>query len=148
MKTIALRFSNKFAPDCGTIEAHNELIQKNGYVWYGKLGNRIAASVFDEILGNDEPRILLIHSGAANRYWAYVDKIQHDIPERDDIPEYYRDDADKFRTWFRVIKFEDAPRDIMSKCTMTSSGQELGIASKHSMSPYFKIIAPDPGDKR
>ena len=148
MKTIALRFSNRFAPDCGTIEAHNEMIRKNGYVWYGKLGNKIAAGVFGEILGNDEPKILLIHSGAANRYWAYVDKIQHGIPERDDIPAYYRDEAEKFKTWFRVIKFEDALRDIMSKCTVASSGQELGIASKHSMSPYFKIIAPDSGDKR
>lgn len=148
MKTIALKFSNRFAPDCGTIEAHNEMIRKNGFVWYGKLGNKNAASVFGEILENDEPRILLIHSGATNRYWAYVDEIQHDIPERDDIPAYYRDEAEKFKTWFRVIKFEDAPRDIMSKCTVTSSGQELGIASKHSMSPYFKIIAPDSGDKR
>ena len=140
MRTIALRFSNNFAPDCGTIEAHKELIREKGFVWYGKLGNKIAVSVFSEILGNDEPRILLIHSGATNRYWAYVDKIQHAMPEKDDIPVYYRDEADKFKTWFRVIRFEDAPRDIMSKCTVASSGQELGVASKHSMSPYFIIV--------
>lgn len=146
MRTIALRFSNKFAPACGTIEAHNEMIRENGYVWYGKLGNKIAARVFDEILENNVPRILLIHSGAMNRYWAYIDKIQYGIPERNDIPAYYRDQAEKFKTWFRVIKIEDAPRDILSKCTVASSGQELGIASKHSMSPYFKIIAPDSGD--
>ena len=121
MKTIALRFSNKFAPHSGTIEAHCEVIREKGYVWYGKLGNKIAASVFVEILENDEPRILLIHSGATNRYWAYVDKIQHDIPEREDISAYYRDEADKFKTWFRVIKFEDAPRDNMSKCIVASS---------------------------
>lgn len=36
MKTVALRFSNKFAPICGTIEAHEELIKKRGYAWYGK----------------------------------------------------------------------------------------------------------------
>ena len=64
MKTIALRFSNKFAPACGTIETHNELIRDKGYVWYGKLGNKIAAGVFGDILGNDALRILLIHSGA------------------------------------------------------------------------------------
>ncbi len=143
MRTIALRFSNKFAPECGTIEAHNELIREKGYVWYGKLGNKIATGVFDEILKNDEPRILLIHSGAANRYWAYVDKIQHVIPEKKDITAYYRNDADKFKTWFRVTRFESALRDIMSKCTVTSSGQELGIASKYNMSPYFKITVPD-----
>ena len=147
MKTVALRFSNKFAPECGTIEAHKELIQKKGYVWYGKLGNKIAQNVFSDILENDEPRILLIHSGATYRYWAYVDKIQHDIPDREDIPEYYRNEAEKFKTWFRVIRFEDAPRDIMGKCTVASSGQVLGIASKHSMSPYFKIFAPDSGEE-
>ena len=143
MKTIALRFSNKFAPECGTRVAHDELIKRKGYVWYGKLGNKIAASVFSDVLENDEPRILLIQSGATYRYWAYINKIQHELPDREDIPEYYRNEAEKFKTWFRVIKFEDAPRDIMAKCTVASSGQELGIASKHSMSPYFKIIAPD-----
>lgn len=147
MKTIALRFSNIFAPECGTIEAHEELIKKNGYVWYGKLGNKIAASVFSDILENDKPRILLIHSGATNRHWAYVDKIQHEMPEKEDIPEYHRNEAENFKTWFRVIRFEDAPRNILSKCTVASSGQELGIASKHSMNPYFKIIAPDPGEE-
>ena len=147
MKTIALRFSNIFAPECGTIEAHNKLIQKNGYVWYGKLGNRIAASVFSEILDNEVPRILLINSGTTYRYWAYIDKIQYEIPMIEAIPAYYRNEADKFKTWFRVIRFENAPRDIMSNCTVASSGQELGIASKHSMSPYFKIFAPDSGDK-
>lgn len=147
MRTIALRFSNKFAPQCGTIEAHEELIKKKGYVWYGKLGNKIASSVFSDILDNNELRILLIHSGATYRYWAYVDKIQHEMPDREDIPEYYRNETEKFRTWFRVIRFEDAPRDIMGKCTVASSGRELGIASKHSMSPYFKIIAPDGNDR-
>lgn len=46
-----------------------------------------------------------------------------------------------------MIKFEDVPRDIMSECTAASSGQELGIASKHSMGPYIKIIAPVLGEE-
>lgn len=72
-----------------------------------------------------------------------MDKIQHEVPDLKDIPEYYRDMADKFNTWFRIVKFEDAPKDIMRKCTVASSGESLSDASKHSMSPYFKIIAPD-----
>lgn len=143
MKTVALRFANKFAPECGTIEAHNELIKQNGYVWYGKLGNKIAGSMFAEILENESARILLIHSGSTGWYWAYVDKIQHEVPELNEIPDYYRDMDDKFTTWFRVIRFENAPKDIMGKCTVASSGATLSDASKHSMGPYFKIIAPD-----
>ena len=66
--------------------------------------------MFDEILENETSRILLIHSGSTGRYWAYVDKIQHDKPDLKEIPEYYRDRADKFTTWFRVIRFENAPK--------------------------------------
>ena len=37
MKTIALRFGEHFSPACGTIAAHQEIIDKSGYVWYGKM---------------------------------------------------------------------------------------------------------------
>ena len=39
----------------------------------------------------------------------------------------------------KITEFVEAPKDIMSKCVVTSSGQLLGNVSKHSMSPYFKI---------
>ena len=38
MKTIALRYGEHFAPQCGTIAAHQELINELGYAWYGKMG--------------------------------------------------------------------------------------------------------------
>lgn len=109
LKTIALRFSSKFASECETIDDHNEMIRMNGYVWYGKLGNKIATGVFTEILGNEKPKILLIHSGVANRYWAYVNNIRHEISEREGISVYYGNEAEKIRTLFRVTRFEDAP---------------------------------------
>lgn len=43
MKSIALRFSEKFAPPEGTIAAHQALIDEKGYVWYGKLGSALSA---------------------------------------------------------------------------------------------------------
>ena len=42
MKTIALRFGETFSPDCGTIIAHQQVIDKLGYVWYGKTGAALA----------------------------------------------------------------------------------------------------------
>ena len=58
MRTIALRFGEHFAPDCGTISAHQQLIDEMGYVWYGKMGNPIAARVIEE-LKNQKDIILL-----------------------------------------------------------------------------------------
>lgn len=139
MKTIALRFGEHFSPDCGTIAAHQQLIDKLGYVWYGKMGNPVAARIVEELKGQEDTKILLINSGKADRYWAHVSEIKKETPPLDGIPAYYRDLTEKFKTWFKVTRFEQAPRDIMSKCFVSSSGNALGEVSRHSMSPYFII---------
>ena len=55
MKTIALRFGEHFSPDCGTIAAHQEIIDKLGYVWYGKMGSTVS----DKLLPTLNPLIIL-----------------------------------------------------------------------------------------
>ena len=139
MNTIALRFADNFAPDMGTIAAHSELIEKYGYVWYGKLGSAVSQKVIDEIMNNNIPKILLIHSGKTGRYWAYIEKIQHEIPDKEKIPEYYRHNAGNFKTWFKVIRFENASSNVLSVCKVKSSQRPLAEVSKSSMSPYFII---------
>lgn len=139
MKTIALRFADNFAPEKGTIAAHNDVINEYGYVWYGKLGNAVSNKVMDEIMKCDNPQILLIHSGKTGRYWAHLDKIQHEIPEKECIPEYYRDNASAFKTWFKVNRIVPAAKDVLSKCVVVSSQRQLAEVSKSSMSPYFII---------
>lgn len=139
MKSIALRFSENFAPATGTIAEHQRLIDINGYVYYGKMGNSISLKNRELVLAEDEPRILLILSGGIKRYWAYIDAIVEDTPAKKDFPSYYHNISDRFRTWFRVIRIEEAPKNIMSLCKVLSSGAILSEASKHSMSPYFVI---------
>ena len=143
MRTIALRFSNNFASDVGTIRAHEDLINEKGFAWYGKLGSKIAAKTATDIMKNESPRILLIHSGQFARYWAYIDKTLNEVPELDGIPEYYRDRAGDFKSWFRVVWFEEAPKDILSHCFVASSHALLSNASRHSMSPYFIFDVED-----
>ncbi len=139
MKTIALRFADRFAPEEGTIKAHQRVIDTYGFVWYGKMGNAVSETILKGLMENDEPRILLIHSGKFDRYWAYIDAAQKEQPEKQYIPEYYRDNAANFKSWFRVTQFELAPSDILSHCVVPSSGNTLSYTSKHSMSPYYII---------
>ncbi|WP_270471662.1 hypothetical protein [Collinsella intestinalis] len=139
MRTVALRFAENFAPDCGTIAAHRELIEQTGHVWYGKLGGPVSYKTAGEILDDDDPRILLIHSGGQDRWWAHVEKIQRETPPIDEIPSYYRNSAEDFGCWFKVVEFEPADRSVMSQCVVASSGRVLSSASRHSMSPYFII---------
>lgn len=147
MKCIALRFSENFSPESGTISEHQKLIDKNGYVYYGKMGNNVSDKNISLILSQVNPRVLLIHSGGTKRYWAYIDKIIKVQPSFDEFPKYYHDMADKFKTWFRVIRFEEAQKNIMSQCKVASSGVALGEVSKHSMSPYFVIDWEDEEDE-
>lgn len=140
MRTISLRYANNFAPKCGTIQAHQDMIDQYGYVWYGKLGNPVNSSYMsDTVLKQSNPRLLLIQSGQSARYWAYVEAYTRETPDLDKIPSYYRSDVEKFKSWFKITKFEMAEKDVMSKCTVTSSGTKLTFASMHSMNPCFKI---------
>lgn len=139
MDTIALRFAENFAPACGTIAAHEEVIVEKGYVWYGKLGNAISNAVASRILANSDPKVLLIHSGASDRFWAHISDIRREQIDEDAIPSYYRDKKEDFGSWLKVLRFERATSDIMSRCVVKSSGKPLSLASRHSMSPYFII---------
>lgn len=139
MKTIALRFGEHFSPKCGTIAAHQEIIDQFTYVWYGKMGNPVAMRVIEELRQQEDMKILLINSGKADRYWAYVADISRETPPLEYIPTYYRNSAEKFRTWFKVIRFEQASKDVMSKCYVSSSNRPLNEVSKKSMSPYYII---------
>ena len=139
MRTIALRFTDRFAPEEGTIKAHQDIIDQCGFVWYGKMGSTVSDAVLKELTNNEDAKILLIHSGKIDRYWAYIDEAQNKKPEKKYIPEYYRENTYNFKSWFRVIRFEQAPSDVLSHCIVPSSGNTLSYTSRHSMSPYFII---------
>ena len=89
MKTIALRFGEHFSPDCGTIAAHQQLIDEVGYVWYGKMGSPVATRIVEELKSQEDTKILLINSGKADRYRAHITEIIKETPPIEGIPEYY-----------------------------------------------------------
>lgn len=139
MKTIALRYADHFAPVGGTIKAHEELIKKNGFVWYGKIGIGISENTRRLIMSNSPALILLVHSGCFDRYWATISDIKKEIPEEKFIPGYYKDKYDKVGVWFCVTRFQKASSNVLSKCKLISSGKTLTEASRKCMNPMFII---------
>lgn len=113
---------------------------------FGKLGSPVSDKICIELLKNEKPRILLIHSGKLFRYRAFIDKNSKEIPPLNDIPAYYRNEADRFQTWFLMVKIEDADKRVMSACTVASSGAPLSMVSRSSMSPYFIIEYTEESD--
>ena len=146
MRTIALRFADNYAPKEGTIKLHQEIINNNGYVWYGKFGNTLSQKNIDLLMSQPDIKFLLIKSGFPDRYWAYFDEIVKDKPKDiNNIPEYYRNNTDKIKCWFKIRKIERTENNVMSKFIISSSKMPLSEASKHSLNPYF-VIETD-GDK-
>ena len=137
--SIALRFAENFAPPEGTIAAHRAIIERCSSVWYGKLGGAVSDKNAKLVLGSSEPRLLLIHSGGFERYWAYIDAVSRAVPDLELIPEYYRQRTAEFGCWFHVLRIDEAPKNEMSRWVVASSGKTLTEASRHSMSPYFVI---------
>ncbi len=138
MRTIALRFGETFSPDCGTIAAHQRIIDTLGYVWYGKLGASVSAKVIEEMQQTEDPMFLLIRSGKAERYWVHFNNVSTEPPSSE-YPQYYGEKAKAMKTWFKVTHFEPAAKNVLSHCFVSSSGKSLSEASRHSMSPYFII---------
>ena len=146
MRTIALRFADNYAPKEGTIKLHQEIINNNGYVWYGKFGNTLSQKNIDLLMSQPDRKFLLIKSGFPDRYWAYFDEIVKDkTKDISNIPEYYRNYTDKIKCWFKIRKIERTENNVMSKFIISSSKMPLSEASKHSLNPYF-VIETD-GDK-
>ena len=139
MKTVALRFSDNYAPEEGMIFLHQQLIDKYGYVWYGKFGNSISQKIIDMILYMKDRKFLLIKSEGQERYWAHFDDIKKYDINIEAIPEYYRNDRNRVKCWFKITKFEKDDSKVMSKCYVASNGSLLSNISKYSMSPYFVI---------
>ena len=61
------------------------------------------------------------------------------MPDLKMVPQYYHHEKGRVKTWFCIYRFENAAKDVMSKCTVASSGTLLSYASRYSMSPYFII---------
>ena len=139
MKTIALRFSDSFAPVDGTIAEHHKMINANGFVWYGKLGAAVSSRILKELMQCHDPKFLLIKSGKFERYWVHFVAVSTEKPPMSEYPAYYSNKAEAMKTWFKVTSFELAPKNVMSHCYVTSSGKSLSEASRLSMSPYFII---------
>ncbi|MBR3317981.1 MAG: hypothetical protein IKG21_09230 [Atopobiaceae bacterium] len=139
MRTIALKFHDNAWPLRSMFDEHQFYLSENGFTWWGKTGVPISDKVASEVLASDDPRVLLIHSGEKDRWWAHVDQIVYDRPNEAFIPSWYHDNPGNYSCWLRITQFEPAPKDVMSWCLVASSKKPLFKSSSFSRSNYFII---------
>ena len=65
------------------------------------MGNPVASCIVEELVEQEDTKILLINSGKVDRYWAHVAEIKKETPDLIAIPDYYRDMTEKSKHGLR-----------------------------------------------
>lgn len=139
MTTIALRFSDSFSTNKGTLFEHEQILKSNGYVWWGKHGSGINEKTAMNLLSKGPIKIILMRSGTKERYIATVNDIVRKCPEPHLIPEYYRDDKTFYGSFLKITKIERADDNVLNRCFVKSNGRNLGEMINKTMAAYFVI---------
>lgn len=145
MNSILLKYSDKFAPAGGTIVAHNEVINRYGYVWYGKIGQNLAKAKVEQVVNQDDPFIILYNGATDSAYKAAICGFCQQTPDDGAIPEYYSRFIKHIKAWFKVTSFEPMESSF-TDFYITSSGEVLQRTKKASMSSFFYITRFEKGE--
>lgn len=133
---ICIRYSDLKSIDCAT--EHKNVIDKKGYVWFGKIGSKPRRDILDTIL--EEKTNYIILKSKKDCYICTFEKYTEQIPEDKNYPKYYDEsfNLENFTIWFKLtsmIKVED--QDILSNIIVKSSKNPLINACNKSMASHF-----------
>lgn len=108
---LILRFRD-FVPGVQTIEVHRALIKNHGFVWWGwwkKAFEDAQLDLLAELIAQAPFEILLMNRDAKQLFRAHVRevKVQLSTAEREKVPLYYRNSADKISAWFAITSIEE-----------------------------------------
>ena len=139
METAVFRFTDNYAPTPGTIELHKRVIEEKGFVWYGVFGIALSDKNIDLIMNNKQKRVLLVKSKTMDCYWCSIEEIVKETPDANYIPEYYRNDTGRAKTWLKITNIDETNNEILKKCIVKSTKKELINSINKGMSSYFIV---------
>lgn len=117
---LVLRYSLSLKKDI--IELHKELIEKNGYVWYGKLGSVTSPKIIAETFVAKKPALLLYTRG--NAYLCGIEQITEKKPI-DGYPQYYDDELLCPSCYYKLTSIDRVDESILDHLYVRSSKRLL-----------------------
>lgn len=117
---LVLRFSLSYRKNM--IEEHQELIKRNGYVWYGKLGGVTSPKIISETFVAKRPALMLYSKGKA--YLCDVKEISGNKP-RTGYPEYYDTECICPGCYYKITSMDEIDEDILNHLYVRSSKRLL-----------------------
>ena len=132
---IAIRYADKIQDrEVQTIQLHQDLIQKNGAVWFGKLGQPLSEKNISTIntqcqLGTPT-YLYLIRGRAEGLYKGSVAHMTRELPPPEEealIPQYYKDFGLRsyMKFWIRLSKLERLSKSEFHQLEVPSAHSKL-----------------------
>jgi hypothetical protein len=145
--SVAIRYGEHIAPREGTVAAHQTVVDRAGYAWYGKFGLPLSEQRLALLMSQrDDGRLLLFLLCKWDLTLAEVDQVARTIPpsELAFVPAYYREKFSDVGTWLRVRRFVPLSGiGIATQLRIQSSGRPLSEAISSSASPMFYVTVDE-----
>jgi hypothetical protein len=147
---LAVRYGEHFSPPDGTIAVHREILQNEGYVWFGKMGAKIGgprtAALREQIEAGIETPLILVRARVNGRtvHYCRISSFTRERPSKEEshcIPSYYRRRED-VGVWFRLTSMDQVRPGWLNDATVCSSQRPLPQTLATSVASFFYVATP------
>jgi hypothetical protein len=146
---LVVRFSDNLFGVGDVVAKHNAIVEKRGYVWFGKIGTTISNSRMNDLnsqIKNGMPTYLYLVKGNRKKsafYRAHLLLITRELPrgESKAIPPYYSTKAlrQHMNAWMQVSQIVPADPSSMKNLQAISSVFPIQETLVRSSSGYFLV---------
>lgn len=145
---VLLRYSDRNAPQPGTIILHENVIKEYEAVWFGKFGKpagRNTISILMDQMEDKIPTYLFLVRFASQKYIVHlgtIEAVQSDVPDIKLVPAYYSNRTHLVKTWFKLTNLIALQDKILSDLIGHSSKVPIRFSLTSSMAGLMMVNMP------
>ena len=153
---LLIRFSDNLFAVGDAIAKHQEVIDQQGKVWFGKLGTPIAQKAIDSInlqIEKKIPTFLYLVKGNRRKstfYKARIIMASSDFPkkEKEFIPAYYFEKkiVRQMKSWIKILNIELLTEDEIKSLRVKSSVLDIEETLFRSSAGLFYVVIKNKGE--
>lgn len=146
---VLIRYADRVFGNVDTIGAHQEVLERTGYVWIGKQGRAIGREMMHRLQrqldgGTATSLYLATHKGGRYRiHKCKLERICRAAPSpslrQQAIPAYYETQLARFTSWFRVKSIVEVSAGELRDLRGTRSHDPIREVLGKSMSGHFYL---------
>jgi hypothetical protein len=142
---LIVRYSDAHAPPEGTLIAHQAVVDRFGYVWFGKFGRRIGPPTLQRMrqfaMGIAPAGVVLVTTSGAEYVCTYCRLLDAGFAVPEDeasaVPDYYRRYPIPPSTWLKLSRFRSLSPAQADRITLFEAHVPLSEGLRKSWSGHF-----------